>query len=533
MKKIMRSGISKVLLFLLCLYFLLFLGVYFSFLGIAGKDHGIYLISKVNSFDYVYDSCTRSIFYEVTRFVFEGVSRISVYPYLIAALVCFLILMCVAAKRPNTEEIIPGLTNYIPTDVMLVLEACAGIAFGVFLYEDCWNYVSVLETFYIGSAFYILLSLIFSIDLAGRIKSRTFFKNTAVVYVFRLLFFIIKKIIEFIRKIPLIWHTVVIVLAVIIMEMFFFVADSQEMYVVLWALERLLLIPLIFYAAFNYKTLMKTSENMAKGNLESGVDTRHMLWDFKVMGRNLNEMMTGMNVAISERTKSERMKTELITNVSHDIKTPLTSIINYSDLIKTECDSNEMSKERVSEYSDVVHRQSDKLKRLLEDLIEVSKASSGNIETNLEKCEADILLNQAVGEYEDKLKEKEITPIMKLPEESLSIMADRQHLWRVFDNLLSNICKYSMPGTRAYFSVTEENNDVVISFKNTSKEILNVNPEELTERFVRADESRNSSVEGHGLGLAIAKNLTELQGGSLTLLTDADLLTAELRFTKI
>ena len=174
-----------------------------------------------------------------------------------------------------------------------------------------------------------------------------------------------------------------------------------------------------------------------------------------------------------------------------------------------------------------------KLKRLLDDLMEVSKASSGNIETNLEECEADILLSQAVGEFEDRFNDCGLTAIMNLPDEPVRVMADRQLLWRVFDNLLNNICKYALPGSRVFFGVTENGKDVFISFKNTSRDLLNVSAEELKERFVRGDSSRNSEIGGHGLGLAIAENLTQLQGGELKLSIDADLFTAVLQFKKI
>ena len=225
--------------------------------------------------------------------------------------------------------------------------------------------------------------------------------------------------------------------------------------------------------------------------------------------------------------KSERMKTELITNVSHDIKTPLTSIINYADLIgKVETDNT-----TIKEYADVLHRQSEKLKRLIDDLIEASKASTGNIELNMERCDLNVIIPQITGEYNDRLNEMGLSLITKVPEEPVLIMADGRRLWRVFDNLMGNILKYSLPGTRVYITMVRQNGEAIIVFKNTSRDPIDLTPEELTERFVRGDESRNT--EGNGLGLSIAKSLVELQGGAISLYADGDLFKVILRFPLI
>ena len=224
--------------------------------------------------------------------------------------------------------------------------------------------------------------------------------------------------------------------------------------------------------------------------------------------------------------RSERMKTELITNVSHDIKTPLTSIINYADLI-----SKEDSGDKTREYSEVLIRQSERLKRLLEDLIEASKAATGNIEIEPSPCDAAVFITQTAGEYEDKIKKSELVLLTDLPSEEIRIMADGRRMQRIFDNLMNNICKYSMPGTRVYLTLRKDGNEAVFEFKNTSREALNLSEEELMERFTRGDSSRNT--EGYGLGLSIAKNLTELQGGKMRILTDGDLFKAVLSFKTI
>jgi len=233
-----------------------------------------------------------------------------------------------------------------------------------------------------------------------------------------------------------------------------------------------------------------------------------------------------MTNAVNERMKSERMKTELITNVSHDIKTPLTSIINYTDLIaKENCDN-----EKVREYSVVLLRQSERLKKLIDDLVEASKASTGNLDIHLTPCDATVFVTQAAGEYAERLAAAQLQLVTKMPENAVSIMADGRRLGRVFDNLMNNICKYSQSGTRVYLTLEDHGGEAVFSFKNTSREELNISEDELMERFVRGDSSRNT--EGSGLGLSIAKSLTELQGGSIAVTVDGDLFKVVLHFPK-
>ena len=222
--------------------------------------------------------------------------------------------------------------------------------------------------------------------------------------------------------------------------------------------------------------------------------------------------------------KSEHLKTELITNVSHDLKTPLTSIINYADLLGTQ----NADPEQVAEYAEVLLRQSKRLKKLLDDLLEASKATTGNLEVNLEPCEISVLLSQAVGEYEQRFEEKQLALIVRQPEESVVITADGRHLWRVFDNLLNNICKYAQENTRVYLTVEKDEREVRIIFRNMSKYPLELSAEELEERFVRGDKSRH--MEGNGLGLSIAGSLTELQGGHMDITTDGDLFKVILKF---
>ena len=270
--------------------------------------------------------------------------------------------------------------------------------------------------------------------------------------------------------------------------------------------------------------ICKASGALAAGDLSYKVDAErlHLVWHD--LGRDLNSIGDGMTAAVEERLRSERMKTELITNVSHDLKTPLTSIINYIELLKEEG----LPEQTRREYLDVLDRQSAKLKKLTEDVIEASKAASGVLPVDAEPFDVSELLEQAVGEYSQRLTRAGIQTVIHTPGSETYINADARLLGRVLDNLITNIIKYAQPGTRAYFDLTTESDRAVIAAKNTSRAPLDIPAEELMERFVRGDSSR--STEGSGLGLSIARSLTELMGGELKLTLDGDLFKAEVSF---
>ncbi|MBR2329252.1 MAG: HAMP domain-containing histidine kinase, partial [Clostridia bacterium] len=274
------------------------------------------------------------------------------------------------------------------------------------------------------------------------------------------------------------------------------------------------------------KKLKEAATAIAEGNLSYETDTSKLKWEFKEHGESLNSVGRGMARAVNERMRSERFKTELITNVSHDLKTPLTSIVTYIDLLQKE----EIPGEQAKEYVDTIARQSAKLKKLTEDLIEASKASSGVMSVNLERVNVSELLRQSTAEYGERMAAAGIATVMTLPEDDIYITADGRLLWRVMDNLLLNICRHGMNGTRAYIGAEKREENTVISFKNISSKELNISPEELLERFVQGDESRNT--EGSGLGLSIAQSLTELMKGKMQLYLDGDLFKVELIFSK-
>ena len=284
-----------------------------------------------------------------------------------------------------------------------------------------------------------------------------------------------------------------------------------------WLLKSAIISVLLIYAAIIMKKLRKSGKVLADGDLAYKVDTKGMFWDFKHYAEDLNRISEGMAVAVDQRLKSERTKAELVTNVSHDIKTPLTSIINYASLICEEKCENE----KHAEYSRVLIRKSEHLKRLLEDIVEISKANTGNLEVQLMPCSAQVLLSQVCGEFEQRCSDAGLELVTKSPEGNIMIMADSRRIWRVFENLMNNACKYSLGGSRVYLSLEKQGEKAVFVIRNTSKTALDISPDELLERFVRGDTSRNT--EGNGLGLSIAQSLTMLQNGEMDVAIDGDL----------
>lgn len=437
----------------------------------------------------------------------------------IISIVMFIYIMCIAGYHDKGEEPQPGLLEKLPFDVYtLLMIAIAGFQLGMGLLDS-------LPAVIVFGVIDIVLIILYLMSFAVRIRTVGVIKRT---FIYMVSSFVFGNLGYLLKNTSLVWRTALAMLALCFLELVGLISYGAYVEGVgLWFLEKLVLFPIIMYIAIGLRKLQKGGEAIAEGDLAYKVDTEHLLWDFKRHGENLNNISSGMSAAVDERMKSERLKTELITNVSHDIKTPLTSIINYVDLIKKENVENET----VQKYVEVLDRQSTRLKKLIEDLVEASKASTGNIKVDMAPCEAGVLLNQMQGEYEDKLKALNLELVTKMPEDPVTIMADGRHMWRTLDNLMNNICKYAQPSTRVYIDLEVKESKAVITFKNISKYGLNISADELMERFVRGDASRNT--EGSGLGLSIAKSLTELQGGKLELAIDGDLFKAILSFNII
>ena len=287
----------------------------------------------------------------------------------------------------------------------------------------------------------------------------------------------------------------------------------------------------IYYKLLQYnKKIQKINEalrNIYEGNPNVKLNEEELEGTLKIMAKYINDIAGGFTNAIEQSLKSERLKTELITNVSHDIKTPLTSIINYVDLLKKQ----EINNAQIEQYIAVLDKKSQRLKKLIEDLVEASKVSSGNVKLNIETINLKELLNQTIGEFEDKLEKKNLKIEMDLPNENVLIKADNRYLYRVIENVFSNVSKYALEGSRVYIKLYKNSNDVNLEIKNISKDKLNISAEELMQRFVRGDKSRYT--EGSGLGLSIAESLTELQGGKFKIYIDGDLFKVELKWKLI
>lgn len=449
----------------------------------------------------------------------------------------FVALMCVSGHRPEVETLAPGPMNWVPSDLIVFggagILCCGTVALSNNYYSDD---KALLLVIVLGTLVAAALLLGLCMSIASRIKQRTLLRNTVTWWLCKLCWRVMKALgrgirrfgrffVRGTRQLPLIWRTCLAfgglcMLELLAMEASYCMGD----YLFFWFVEHILLAGIVLFGSLTLRRLQRAGQALAEGDLSYQVDTHRMYWDFKRHGENLNSIAGGMTHAVEQRMKSERMKTELITNVSHDIKTPLTSIINYADLITKEKSDNP----KIAEYAEVLGRQSDRLKRLIEDLVEASKASTGNLEVLLAPCEAENFLVQIAGEYEKKLADAGLELVTKVPEGSLRVMADGRRMLRVFDNLMNNICKYAQRGTRVYLTLEEREMMAVITFRNTSREALNLSAEELMERFVQGDASRSG--DGNGLGLSIARSLTELQNGSFQLDVDGDLFKVTLRF---
>ena len=459
---------------------------------------------------------------------------------LLLMILSFVGLMLVSARRPGKEKVYPGVLNGVPFDVLLVVTAV--LCFGAWYLVDSLDSIGVTLQIIAAAAaalFTLVCFIGLCMGLASRLKQGDMLRKTLIA---RIILFavgllgaiwgLLKKIVMYfagcIRGLPVAWKTVLGYLLFSVFELVMIMSvgwgDDQAIFL---CIERAVLFPAVVYLALTLRKLRDSGEALAAGDLSHYTDTSKMIGDFKKHGEDLNNLSVGMARAVEDRMKSEHMKTELITNVSHDIKTPLTSIINYATLIGEEHSENE----KINEYSEVLVRQSERLKRLIDDLVEASKASTGNIDVEPVPCDASVFIDQIAGEYTEKLAAADLTLVTKVPEQELRIMADGRRMWRIFDNLMSNIFKYALPGTRVYLSLEEDGDDAVFTFKNTSREELNISEEELMERFTRGDSSRNT--EGNGLGLSIARSMAEVQGGTLDLSIDGDLFKAILRFPKI
>ena len=443
--------------------------------------------------------------------------------FALLALFCFCFSMASAGHWAGHEGIHLTWLDKIPADVWLLVLLCTFfIGWEAFYYE--WGRV-----FFCAAL--VPLVLLFLCAFAAQCKAGTVLRSALIARIARFLWRIVRSLFlglwRIARNLPLIWKTALAGLILVFIEFVLFMQDYYGTLAAPFLALKLAELLAALYIALNLRTLQKGGEKLARGDFSSPIDTRYLLWDFKRYGQELNDVQGGLEQAVQEQMKAEHLKTELITNVSHDIKTPLTSIVNYVDLLKKE----DIPSPNAQEYIAVLDRQSHRLKKLTEDLVEASKASSGALNVELQPTDVNVLLSQIEGEYQERLAACHLTLVTQPPAPGTMIQADSRLLSRVMDNLVSNVCKYAMENTRVYVTAAVRDGQAVISFKNVSRDELNISPDELMERFVRGDASRHS--EGSGLGLSIARSLVQLQGGTFALSIDADLFRADIVFPLI
>lgn len=452
-------------------------------------------------------------------------------------LITFFYLLCAAGHHRGTAGISGGVLKNVPIDIYALVWILGAMLIVLFADGFTGSRSSITEAVLFGifGALEAAWGMLFLIEVTERLKLNNLIGSCLIFKIFAKIFKGLKKIgTQISDNLPAAFRAALFIGGIFLIE-FMIVLNIYwgNGFFVLWFPFWIILAVVVIALSLQYSRLEKAAKAITEGRYDKKLNADELLMFLRPMAESINSIGDGLNRAVEERLKSEHMKTELITNVSHDIKTPLTSIINYSELMEKGI-SEEADRDKLSEYAEVISRQSDRLKKLLEDLIEASKASTGNVEVNMERCEVGVMITQTVGEYEQKLKEREIELIVRKNENPTYIMADARYMSRVFENLMSNIYKYAQEKSRAYLTLEGESysikgeKEIRIIFRNMSKYPLEIEGEDFKERFVRGDSSRH--MEGNGLGLSIADSLVSLMGGRMDIVTDGDLFKVVLTF---
>lgn len=435
---------------------------------------------------------------------------------------CFLagvlltVFLCVACgHKKGREGIYLCWFHRIPGDLLLAayilgfILLCAGVAesFGYYSYRSFETRMTLSVLCAAGMA---ALVISWAVTFTARCKGRSLLRDTVIGWICVRLWRGCRAAAE---ALPLIWKAALSGAAYLILSLI--LAPG-----VVWIVLSAAVLVYLCWWAYRWKQVRQGAREIISGNLSYRINSEKMPPDLRKHAEELNNLGQAIGAAVEERMRSEHFKAELITNVSHDLKTPLTSIISYVDLLRKESIENP----RAREYIDVLDRKCQRLKKLTEDLVEASKASTGALKVERERIDLVQLTEQALGEYEERLRSSGLTVVRTLPAQPVWVIADGRHLWRIMDNLLSNCGKYALEGTRVYVEVQDFADCAKLRVKNISREELNIPAQQLTERFVRGDESR--TMEGSGLGLSIAQSLTELQQGGFEVDVDGDLFKA-------
>lgn len=495
------------------------------------EDFQIYSTYKKELVLNDYDEFMINIIQGISRYEDAFYLAVPVCSVLVIMIVTYLVIS-VGHTRENKEININDLDK-IPLEILLTVLV---IALGIVIFilkiiggttvREYYKLAicGVITTYFV---IYTVFALVVT-TIIKRIKAKMFWKTTIIGMVVTWITNIFGKFINAVILSKKTAHRVTILVLIytfmiIILPVFF----GKSLGLVLDIIITIYALYQVTKRINSLKTIESHLKKIYEGQINEKLDKDSICKEFKDITEYINGISSGFEKMVQDGIKSERLKTELITNVSHDIKTPLTSIINYVDLLKKENIENEKARE----YIEILEAKSNRLKRLTEDLIEASKASSGNVKLNLEKINIVELIKQATGEFEDRFNEKELDIITKLPDEEILIEADNRYMYRIIENLFSNISKYALDSSRVYIDTLLESNKVKISIKNISKDKLNISADELMQRFVRGDKSRTT--EGSGLGLSISKSLTELQKGIFNIQIDGDLFKVELEFERI
>ena len=496
-----------------------------SFETIESNTYTIYT-AVLDDLEYVDNIAMNRVLYNTL----SSVSQQAVFaiPFLIILIIALVPIIIVGVGRTRKQEGIK--LNWY--DKILV-EIAAFISMFIGAIGACFtisvsgmntmtSFVLGISVICVGIFIMYLACILFFETVVKRLKTHTFIKTTFIYWIY-------DKIRGFLKDIKI---TKKLVLYFIL-----FILANLVCFGILWSngFPGFVLTVLLYGVTYSflskriksYAKISETVHELYNGNTEIEIDENQMVKEMQETAKEINDIAGGLSNAIEEKLKSERLKTELITNVSHDIKTPLTSIINYVDLLKKE----NIQGERAIEYLNILDSKSQRLKKLTEDLVEASKASSGAIKLNMERLNVNELIKQVSGEFEDKFKVHNLEEIIAFPENDVYINADSRYMYRVLENMYSNISKYAMEGTRVYTDILQKDNTISIELKNVSKQKLNISVDELMQRFVRGEASRNT--EGSGLGLSIARSLTELQGGQFNIYLDGDLFKVTIEFEKM
>ena len=491
---------------------------------IGESDYSIYT-AVLDDLEYMDNISANKLFYDIMSSVNE--KAMFLIPVLIILIIALVPIIIIGVGKTKKEE---GIKLNWYDRILIEIAAfiaifigCIGACFTISIsgMSTMASFILGISVMAVGFLIIYLACILFFETVVKRLKTHTLIKRTFAYWVY-------EKIKGFLSDIK--------ITKKFILYFILFILANLICFGILWSngFPGLVLTVILYIATYSYlskriKSYSKINETIHElynGNTEIKLEENELVKEMQETGKEINDIAGGLSNAIEEKLKSERLKTELITNVSHDIKTPLTSIINYVDLLKKE----NIQGEKANEYLNILESKSQRLKKLTEDLVEASKASSGAIKLNMERLNVNELIKQVSGEFEDKFKAHDLQEIITFPENDVYINADSRYMYRVLENMYSNISKYAMEGTRVYTDIREENNKIVIQLKNVSKQKLNISADELMQRFVRGEASRNT--EGSGLGLSIARSLTELQQGEFNIYLDGDLFKVTIEFEK-